>query len=193
MRSPLIGKPRHQRLHITQRQALEMHQADNNIGHLHAGVVDVILHIDLLPGRPQQSHKGIAQDRIPQMPHMRGLVGIDARVLHQRMQMLARRLKLAARGNRLHSRAAIQPRIDVSCARDLKARKPSTAPSAATISSAILRGAFFSLRASSNASGSAYSPNLISGGCSITKLSSSIWYISRSTARSRFKQLLLFS
>ena len=79
----LIGEPRHQRLHVTQRKALEMHQADDNIRYLHAGVVDVILDIDLLPRRPQQPYKRVAQDRIAQVPYMRGLVGIDARVLDQ--------------------------------------------------------------------------------------------------------------
>ena len=40
------------------------------------------------------------------------------------MQMLARRLNLAARGNRLDSRPAIQPRIDVARACDFKADEP---------------------------------------------------------------------
>jgi hypothetical protein len=54
---------------------------------------------------------------------MRGFVGVDAGVLDKRMQMLARRLKLAASGNRLHGSAAIQTRVDVPGTRNLEARK----------------------------------------------------------------------
>ena len=58
---------------------------DHHIGHLHAGVVDVVLHIDLLPRRAQQAHKRVAQNGVAQMPDVRRLVGIDAGVLDQRV------------------------------------------------------------------------------------------------------------
>ena len=61
---------------------LQMHEADHHVGHLHAGVVNVVLHRHLRAVRSQQPHKAIAQDSVAQMPHVRRLVGIDAGVLH---------------------------------------------------------------------------------------------------------------
>ena len=63
--------------------SLQMQKPHHHIRHLHAGVVDVVLHHHLLPRRPQQPHKRVAQNRIAQMPDMRRLVGIDAGVLHR--------------------------------------------------------------------------------------------------------------
>ena len=62
-----------------------MQKPHHHIRHLHAGVVDVVLHIDLLASGAQQAHKCVAKNRIAQVPDVRGLVGIDAGVLHQRM------------------------------------------------------------------------------------------------------------
>ncbi len=63
--------------------AFEMQKADDHIGNLHAGVVDVVLYIDLLPRGAQQAHKGVAENGIAQMPDVRGLVGIDGSVLDE--------------------------------------------------------------------------------------------------------------
>ena len=71
------------------RFAFEVQEADDHVGHLHAGVVDVVLHIDLLAGGAQQAHEGVAQNGVAQMADVRGLVGIDAGVLHQRMDRAA--------------------------------------------------------------------------------------------------------
>ena len=58
-----------------------MLKTHHHVGNLDAGVIDVILHIDLLPGGAQHAHKRVAQNRVAQMADVRGLVGIDAGVL----------------------------------------------------------------------------------------------------------------
>ncbi len=68
-----------------------MQKPDHHIGDLHAGVVDVVLHIDLLSRGAQQADKRIAENRVAQMPDVRSLVGIDAGMLHQRMVLRGRR------------------------------------------------------------------------------------------------------
>ena len=56
-------------------------EADHHVGHLHAGVVDVVLHLDALPARAQHAHERIAQRGVAQVPDVRRLVGIDVGVL----------------------------------------------------------------------------------------------------------------
>ena len=63
--------------------AFKVEEADDHVGDLNAGVVDVVLHVDLLPGGAQQAHKGVAEDGVAQVADVRGLVGIDAGVLDQ--------------------------------------------------------------------------------------------------------------
>ena len=67
-----------------QRLLFEMQESDHDVGHLHAGVVDVVLHIDLVAGGAQQADKRVAEDGVAQMADVRGLVGIDAGVLDER-------------------------------------------------------------------------------------------------------------
>ena len=74
----LSRNPRHSTL-------LKMQKSHHHIGHLHAGVIDVILYIHLLPGGAQQAHKRVAQNGVAQVADVRGLVGIDAGVLDQGM------------------------------------------------------------------------------------------------------------
>ena len=62
-----------------------MQKSDDDVGDLHAGVVDVVLHIDFAAGDAQQANKGIAQDRVAQVADVGGLVGIDAGVLDQNL------------------------------------------------------------------------------------------------------------
>ncbi len=58
-----------------------MFEPDHHVGHLHAGVVDVVLHLDGAAARAQHAHERVAQDRVAQMADVRGLVGIDVGVL----------------------------------------------------------------------------------------------------------------
>ena len=75
-----------QRMNLGERLALEMQKSHHHIRNLHAGVVDVVLHVDFLPGGAQQAHKCVAEDGVAQMADVRGLVGIDAGVLDQSME-----------------------------------------------------------------------------------------------------------
>src|SRR5262250_844868 len=49
-------------LNIRQRAAFQMLESNYNIGHLNAGIVDVILHIDVIVGRSQKANKSVAQN-----------------------------------------------------------------------------------------------------------------------------------
>ena len=80
-------------------------------------------------------------------PDVRGLVGIDAGVLHQRVH-LWRRLRAGRSPASSARRGPVQPRIDVAGAGNFKAGKAVDVPSAATISCAMIFGALRSLRAS---------------------------------------------
>ena len=60
-----------------------MHKSDDNVRDLDAGVVDVVLHIDLLPCGAQQPDEGVAEDGVAQVADVRGLVGVDGGVLYQ--------------------------------------------------------------------------------------------------------------
>ena len=92
-----------------------MSQTDHDIGNLDPGVVNVVLHVDMLPGGAQQTHKGVAQDRVAQMTDVRSLVGIDAGVLDQGMKM-ALLVRSIVAGDLPCGRMAVQLAIDITCA-----------------------------------------------------------------------------
>ena len=77
--------------------AFQVGQPDHHVGNLHPGVVDVVLYIDALPRGAQQTHKGIAEDSVAQVTDVRSLVGIDAGVLDQRMEMALLFRRIVAR------------------------------------------------------------------------------------------------
>ena len=60
-----------------------MQKADDDIGNLHAGVVDVVLDVDFLSGGAEQADEGVAEDGVAQVADVRGLVGIDAGVFDE--------------------------------------------------------------------------------------------------------------
>ncbi len=100
-----------------------MFEPDNDVGDLHTGVVDVVLHRDLVTGCAQQTHKGIAQDSVAQMADVRSFVGIDAGVLNKSVLRRAGRcLRLIERKNAQRGRP-VEPRIDVTGPGDLKGSK----------------------------------------------------------------------
>ena len=59
-----------------------MAKADDHIGDLHAGVVNVVLHLDGLAGGAQQANRGVAEHGVPQVTDVGRLVRIDRRVLN---------------------------------------------------------------------------------------------------------------
>ena len=72
-----------------------MHEADDHVGDLHPGVVDVVLHFDAIAGGAQNVHERVAEHRIAHMTDVGGLIGIDAGVLdHQLAACLFAKLRL---------------------------------------------------------------------------------------------------
>ncbi len=67
------------------RLVLQMHEPNHDVGYLHARVVDVVLHVDLLACGAEQAHKGVAEDRVAQVAYVRSLVGIDRCVFYERV------------------------------------------------------------------------------------------------------------
>ncbi len=63
------------------REVFDVDETDHDIGHLNAGVVDVVLHLDRDALGAQSPHQQVAEHGIPQVADVRRLVGIDVGVL----------------------------------------------------------------------------------------------------------------
>ena len=122
---------------------LEVQEAHHDVGDLHAGVVDVVLHPDLAAAAPQHAHEGVAERRVAQVADVGGLVGVDARVLDDDRGPAAGAVRGAGqvrpgapartrRGPGTGSRSRRPP--------PPPARTPGTPPSSAASASAISRG-----------------------------------------------------
>ncbi len=84
-----------------------MGEADHHIGHLHSGVVNVILYVNRVAGGPQQPDEGIAENGIAQMPDVCRLVGINAGMFDQNLAAdVSRAFAFVARDFRLRVAAA---------------------------------------------------------------------------------------
>ena len=66
---------------LIERLALEHQKPDDDVGHLHAGVVDVVLHLDGHAAEPQHADERVPKGRIAQVADMCRLVRVDRRVL----------------------------------------------------------------------------------------------------------------
>src|SRR5438874_2627726 len=101
---------------------LQASKADDHVGHLHAGVVNVVLHVNVGTGGAQQPNESVSQNGIAQMAHMRRLVGIDAGVLDQ--HLLAASLPFFGRwlsaGKRLSKCATADANVNIARARDFE-------------------------------------------------------------------------
>ena len=58
-----------------------MLESHHYVGHLHTGIVDVVLHLDARARRAQHTHECVTQRGITQVPYVGGLVGIDIGML----------------------------------------------------------------------------------------------------------------
>jgi len=63
------------------RFCFEVLDAEDDVGDLNAGVVDVILHFDAAAGVAKEAREGVAEDGVAEVADVGGLVGIDAGVL----------------------------------------------------------------------------------------------------------------
>ena len=99
-----------------------MHQPHHHVRHLYAGVVDVVLHVDLAAGGAQQANESIAEDGIAQMPDMRRFVRVDRGVLHQNLAGVRRRHRCFRSTDDLaRRRCALDSGIDVTRSGDFEA------------------------------------------------------------------------
>ncbi len=62
-----------------------MEEAHHHVGDLDAGVVDVVLHVDLPARGTQQADESVPQHGVAEMADVGGLVGIDAGVLDENL------------------------------------------------------------------------------------------------------------
>src|ERR1051326_2608989 len=60
-----------------------MQKSDHHIGDLHAGVVNIVLHVYLASGKLQQADKCVAENRIAKMSNVSCFVWIDTGVLDE--------------------------------------------------------------------------------------------------------------
>ena len=81
-----------------------MAEGDYHVGHLDAGVVDVVLHFDVAPGGAQHADEGVAQDGVAQVADVGGFVGIDIGVFDDDLSVgAARRQRRRRRAGRRRS------------------------------------------------------------------------------------------
>ena len=93
------------RADLVERLALEHPEADDDVGDLDAGVVDVVLHFDRDAAEAQHAHQRVAERGVAQVADVRRLVRIDRRVLDDRLA--GRRRGAAPAGD---SRSSRKPR-----------------------------------------------------------------------------------
>ena len=91
-------------------------EARHNVGHLHAGVVDIVLHFHVPAARAQHAHEGIAQHRIAKMTDMRGLVGINIGVFDNDLAGTGTLSSASPCKNARRIGPAIQPHVDIAVA-----------------------------------------------------------------------------
>src|SRR5436853_2136075 len=93
----------------------QLQKADDHVGNLNAGVIDVILDVDLAAGEAQQANETVAQNRIAKVSDVRGFIRIDAGVLNQHFAGGSRKALLAIGCDRSGQFGTIHAGINVSC------------------------------------------------------------------------------
>ena len=113
---------RGERANLVERLVLERFEADDDVGDLHAGIVDVVLHFDGHAAEAQDPYQRVAQRRVAQMADVRRLVRVDRRVLDDRLARRPRRPR-GRRGGcepRSQERRAIEEDVQVAVRRGLR-------------------------------------------------------------------------
>ena len=72
-----VGDP----AHVVEVLAFELAEADDDVGDLDAGVVDVVLNLDRRAREAEQPAERVAERGVAQVADVRGLVRVDGRVL----------------------------------------------------------------------------------------------------------------
>ena len=119
----VVVEPARDALDVGERLLLELLEAHHDVGHLDAGVVDVVLDADVEAAVPEQPHEGVAEAGVAEVADVGGLVRIDAGVLDDHVARAPRRR--AALDERLvqvrGDLAPLQEQVQVAAARDLGA------------------------------------------------------------------------
>ena len=169
---------------------LQLAEADDDVGDLDAGVVDVVLHFDRRAAESQHADERVAERRVSQVADVRRLVRVDGRVLDDGLVadavsagLCGRQLALAGRAD--EERRPVEIEVQVAVRRGDDARStPAIASTAGASSCAIARGALRSVRASWNATVTARSPSARLGGVSTANAGTSATPNWRRTAAS---------
>jgi hypothetical protein len=144
----------------------EVMKAHHHIGHLHAGVIDVVLHLHALAAGAHHAHERVAQRGVAQVPDVRRFIGVDVGVLDDDLAA-AVAAGFGRCGMQQAKRVgAVETDIDVSVAGHFERRHARNRTDSATSSAAILRGACFNCLANWKAAGTASSPKSLCLGCS---------------------------
>ena len=95
--------------------AVELAKPDHHIGHLHTGVVDVVLGLDRDAAKPQEANEGVTEGGVSKMPDVGRFVRIDRRVLDDDLPLRVGGCGLGARGREApdHKGRSIQVEIEV--------------------------------------------------------------------------------
>ena len=72
------------RANLGERLAGQVPEADDDVGDLHAGVVDVVLYFDRDTAEAEHTHEGVTERGVPKVADVGRLVGVDGRVLDDR-------------------------------------------------------------------------------------------------------------
>ena len=67
--------------HLVHRATLQLPEPDDDVGDLHAHVVDVVLRLNRRAPKPQRPHQRVAQGGVAQVTDVRRLVRVDRRML----------------------------------------------------------------------------------------------------------------
>ena len=94
-------------------------EANHDIRHLDARVVDIVLHFDRTPRRPEHPYESVSQDRVAQMADMRGLIGIDVGVLDDDLVTFSSRGKVQSAQQSMSVVTAVEPNVQVAIAGNL--------------------------------------------------------------------------
>ncbi len=92
---------------------LEVGDGEDALGRLPARVVDVVLDLDVVPHGAQDPRGGVAEHDVAQVPDVRLLVRVDARVLHDDLPPLARARGRGPQRDRGDERAGVEYEVDV--------------------------------------------------------------------------------
>jgi len=95
-------------------------ESDDHVGDLHAGVIDIVLHLHVVCGVAQRSRHGVAQYGVSHMADVRRFVWVDAGVFDE-AEAWAAYLRVLVGCDAANSGCAVEADVEVAGACDLDA------------------------------------------------------------------------